>query len=979
MSIQSIKSEICQLLNIESISASEAKALKQALGMSSFNWSKTETWEQLLNNIKLSHKPLQASTADDNLNNDVSTIKEVSNNDVDINDMFGFDDLLEPTETIKSVEVKEEVKQPVTVNTELKAKRKLTLYEQIKRENSFATLKTYSLTDEEKQLLKLSSKAEHNQKEDEEIELTREDAAILEASRDEREKCNKYNESVSSKNKHLPGKKQFTPEQIEARLKIRAEKVKAGFKKSDKEVSRIFTELDSYSKALNQVQFVNIATDSQKSVVVKARPQLNGLDGVQHNQETLKEVAGNLDVTRSVRFDRDTETKFRFEQFGLRQELQSLWLDSIEIKDDKYADLLIGQYSEEYRQLVCAYYDWQEFLGAFRDTEGKWVSIRTTTTEEPGEYAGEIETKHETEEKELLTLTELLYEELEYYLKSIDKDKQTATEKKFLAIYTEAKEVVKANLLGKYKLDKFELTLSQWRSICLDNLGKTRDQFLEEIKDLNIKSNPIAVTALLIWQNTRGNESITEVADIDSHAETIAKYIKLDAINRFKELEASKLRKSAEIADEKESKFLLHKAASILNSVVSFSNDRLLINKVEASNDQLQVFSKLLEANNEKIKQWETHNPDVKLTVFKKTFKGKYKDTKIINGKQVTNIYHGLYTLISKTSTKPKIFRAIDEKLNTIQINNNLSLGVIPVSLTSHFADREVNEDVKYKKDLLPNGKNRVSAVNDRKKTHFPEIPLFAKKISNDIMVWIKPSNNHDILAYVDWCDLSKVTPSNPANWHGYGTLKIRKINNISVVEFRIPNKQRNFASNYSMQDGKHTAVHFITMAVMQWGMKSNDIVTMSKTEFQGKELKERPLYCKELCKYLGLHLKPTNETFPHFAIEVVKDYRECKSTNDFKSQNPHLKNVAHNVAARTVVKAVKSAALDKVDNTEKIKERILDEVSKDIARLLHPGIADKEVQLPDGRWLKPKFQFVKGVKTVSSYLVVKREVINVW
>lgn len=76
MSIQSIKSEICQLLNIESISASEAKQLSQASNITT-NWSKTETWQQLLDNIKQSQSVLESSVTDVAVDNVESTITEV--------------------------------------------------------------------------------------------------------------------------------------------------------------------------------------------------------------------------------------------------------------------------------------------------------------------------------------------------------------------------------------------------------------------------------------------------------------------------------------------------------------------------------------------------------------------------------------------------------------------------------------------------------------------------------------------------------------------------------------------------------------------------------------------------------------------------------------------------------------------------------------------------------------------------------------
>ncbi|HEY9301667.1 MAG TPA: hypothetical protein VIQ31_35950, partial [Phormidium sp.] len=302
------------------------------------------------------------------------------------------------------------------------------------------------------------------------------------------------------------------------------------------------------------------------------------------------------------------------------------------------------------------------------------------------------------------------------------------------------------------------------------------------------------------------------------------------------------------------------------------------------------------------------------------------------------------------------------------------------LGINSEFLrDKLKKKKLEHKFNSAAQDKLRASTKkNNTNKVHFPEIPLYAKKIANDIMVWIRPSDRFDIYAYIDWSDLSQVTPSNPVKWHSYGVLKVRRVKNIPVIEFRVPNNHRNFASNYKLQDGKHTATHYISMALSQWSLRANDLVMLTRAEFQGKELKERPLYCKELCKYLGLHLKP-KEMDGNVYIQIVKDERECKATNDFKAQNPSLKNVAHNVYARTTVKVVKSAALDKVDNTEKIKERIIDEVSKEVAKLLHPGIGDSEVMLPDGKWLKPKYQFIKGVKRISGYYLVKRETVNTW
>lgn len=183
------------------------------------------------------------------------------------------------------------------------------------------------------------------------------------------------------------------------------------------------------------------------------------------------------------------------------------------------------------------------------------------------------------------------------------------------------------------------------------------------------------------------------------------------------------------------------------------------------------------------------------------------------------------------------------------------------------------------KYNYLPQDKLRVSTKNNRKKLPFPEIPLFAKRIIDNIIVRIKPSTQVDILAYIDWCDLNQVIATNKVLWHSYATLKIRIIQEHKVVKCRCPNKHYNFAANYKLQDGRHSAIHFIFMALAQWGIKPNYPVMLPRAEFEGKELKECPLYDKQLCNYLGLHLKPAQIDSNAYVV-LVQDKRGCKANS---------------------------------------------------------------------------------------------------
>lgn len=72
MSIATIKTEICLLLNLNSISANEAKQLKQAENIKA-NWSLTTTWQELLNNIQSENKLQESTTAINDVSEEVTT------------------------------------------------------------------------------------------------------------------------------------------------------------------------------------------------------------------------------------------------------------------------------------------------------------------------------------------------------------------------------------------------------------------------------------------------------------------------------------------------------------------------------------------------------------------------------------------------------------------------------------------------------------------------------------------------------------------------------------------------------------------------------------------------------------------------------------------------------------------------------------------------------------------------------------------
>lgn len=280
-----------------------------------------------------------------------------------------------------------------------------------------------------------------------------------------------------------------------------------------------------------------------------------------------------------------------------------------------------------------------------------------------------------------------------------------------------------------------------------------------------------------------------------------------------------------------------------------------------------------------------------------------------------------------------QVIRLIEEEIEKIPGNSNpTNLGSLQAMLA--VAEQELQElginskflIDKLKKNKLEDKCNSVAQdklrastkKNNRNQVHFPEIPLFARKERKDIIVTIKPSPiKEDILAYIEWCDLSIITSGKSAIWHPYGSLKRKKVKDVAVLYFhvpdKVPNKYYNYAANYKLQDGKHTAIHYVAMALTQWGLRDNDyVVNPIKPQYQDQQITPRPLYHKELCKYLELHLAP-KEIDGHVYIRLVKDNRGCKVINDFKRKNPQLKHIAHNPEVRKVSVAVRSSALGKV------------------------------------------------------------------
>jgi hypothetical protein len=68
-------------------------------------------------------------------------------------------------------------------------------------------------------------------------------------------------------------------------------------------------------------------------------------------------------------------------------------------------------------------------------------------------------------------------------------------------------------------------------------------------------------------------------------------------------------------------------------------------------------------------------------------------------------------------------------------------------------------------------------------------------------------------------------------------------------------------------------------MALAQWGISINYPVMLTRIEFEGKELKECPLYDEQLCNYLGVHLKPAQIDGNAYVV-LVRDRRGCKANS---------------------------------------------------------------------------------------------------
>ena len=77
-SLQEIKSAICSLLNLDSISANEAKQLNEAKDLLNANWSKKDTWQALLTNLQNNTViPVEASVPSKDVENVESITEQV--------------------------------------------------------------------------------------------------------------------------------------------------------------------------------------------------------------------------------------------------------------------------------------------------------------------------------------------------------------------------------------------------------------------------------------------------------------------------------------------------------------------------------------------------------------------------------------------------------------------------------------------------------------------------------------------------------------------------------------------------------------------------------------------------------------------------------------------------------------------------------------------------------------------------------------
>lgn len=923
MSIQSIKSEICQLLNIESISASEAKQLPQASNISG-NWSKTETWEQLLENIKSTQSATESPTTADKLNNDVSTLKPVeavieppTSLGLKLNLNLGITkpQLIEDKE-IKALNLKERAKR-AKLYSALTDSGEVLINAKVKK------IKQSTLTALEKyeQLLKTEGQKKLNTK-----------AIVF-----------YYHINSVICIYVLTVEQNTTEEQLEERFKV----------------------LEAKEKELKEKEKLQIASLTKQSNI---DARLQTTISAEISKINFKQIA----VRRQRRILEDSGMAFNINT-DLRQTFKALWkvLEDVEISDEVTSRLLIQQHEDSYSNSIYRYIYAnlsnkvkQQFATKFNFNAPLNI-IRNAAAIKQHETGTTTETILNLSKQTTFNLTRQDDNEFSKYLTTIEyieaknKEDRTEDETDLLAVHKEASETALAHLISNYTVDIQQITLKQWLSICLDNLGIEADKskskgrmdvYTDTIEELEIKRNPLAVIAHLIYENVYSND-VVEISELnpDSLA-VIDRYSVTRTINEF------------------QSQYPQYLLAQLIHSYGELHSSIKLEHKHEV------WFNKKLAANRKIVKSWLLANPTYR-------------------PKKLKDDFRKLYSLITKCCDyKPSNLNIADEVLKqSYRPVNTLEVMALPASLTSHFEGKEQLGD-KYKKSPVAQGKMRVSAINDRSFNNLlPNIPLYCRQKLGDIIVVLKESPVENRLIDIVWCDKSTLDKGGKElTFNPIGSLTSKKIQGKHVLICKLVPKFITLASKHNCGNGT-TALYFVLAALDNWGLKDNHPVSYNPLKHieiaeikeaeqifahtdneklekyladryeLGKNLKFIPIWSELIANHFNLEMTPIEIDGRNY-IEVI-DKRQIREINNFKRSNPQAKQIANNPVSRLVYQVAHNSSLDKLDDKEEIVSKKREITAAEYYSLLaaNNALEADEVVLEDR-------SILRRVKQVKSY-----------
>lgn len=916
MSLQQIKSEICQLLNLATISASEAKQLPEASNITT-NWSKTETWEQLLDNIKQYQSTLE-STVPNVVVNNVESVVEL-NMDFSFNMDLGIGLGLNNLPTYPSIEDKE-VK---TLNLKGRSKRAVN-YADI-TDSGYKVIILY---------LHLPS-------------INYIISGVYESIQD-------TEPLITNKVREIKEKTYTALERYELLLKKQ--------KGSKQEKQRLLSDKKE------------VLETEQKDAIVALNKHSNVEDvyltttiGAEISKINFKDIA----VRRQRRILEDSGMAFNISQ-DLQQIYKKLWreLEKVNIDVETNERLLQQQNGDSFNNKLFTYIFnnlpnkvKQQFRTQFNFNAPLNIIENISHIKQHGN-----ETILNLSNQKLdFNLTRQDSNEFDKYLAFIEsieaknKDNRSEYEAYVLDVHKAGCKFAMEHLLENYTVDISILSLKQWIGICLDHLGvkaakgKRRiDVYADSIFSLEVRKNPVAVIAHLLFENIYNSREILVKSEFNAQTvSTLDTYAVVRTVEEFKNTFEE---------------YLLADLRYIDNRLFTDSGNTELSKKCQV------WFHKHLESNRRIIKNWLATNSDYKPTILCDDFRK-------------------LYRLIKKTTDyKPSNLNIADDILKiSYRPINTLEVMALPATLTSHFESKEKVGD-KYRKSPVAQGKMRVSAINDRSLNNLlPNIPLYCRQKLGDIIVVLKASPVENRLIDIVWCDKSELDKGGKQlTFNPIGSLSSKNINGKHILLCKLVPKFVTLANKHKCGNDT-TALYYILAALDNWGLKDNhpvaynpnrhiEIAEIKEAEkiftstdneklekyladkyALGKNLKFIPIWSELIANYFNLGFNPVKVDGRNY-IEVI-DKREIRNINNFKRTYPQAKQSATNPISRLVYQVSHNSTLDKVDDREEIVSKKVEINAREYYNLLGKNNLSEadEVVLKDGRILRK-------VKQVHNY-----------